>query len=164
MSIIKKIFFLAILSLFSCQNNDDNNDPQSFDYTCCDENPFEATNVDNLDQSLGEIIANSYTTPNQDGYHENLGFMNLDYYPNNNITIYNSNEEVIFQTSNYQTDDAPLFPLENNIPRDGVYKYKLVVENEETFLEFGYFCVITDAETSTALCEMTDFDPIILGI
>ncbi|MFK5879243.1 MAG: gliding motility-associated C-terminal domain-containing protein [Flavobacteriaceae bacterium] len=165
---MKKILFsLIILSLYGCPNDEIiiDEEPQDATHSCCGENPFENTNVNNLDESLGEISMWPIVTHNNDGFNDFLIIDNLIHYPNNELTIFDKNEAIIFQTSSYGvTGIEDVFPrisdyTNNTLPIDGVYKYKLVVENEDTFLKFGFICLITrdapDSPMSTAECDLT---------
>ena len=96
---------------------------------------------------------------------------NINLYNNHTVTIYNSNNEVIFENTNYG-EFPNYFPSEQqngNLPySDGTYKYKIVVENEQTFLKSGTFCLFTNnpvIEQNFSECDpLTDsFDPIISG-
>ncbi len=168
----KYLILIVIIIFYGCPDGDDDQItlPPTIEVSCCGTNPYQDTNVDNLDQSQGEIKTLPYITPNNDGINDSWSIDNLNYYPNNTITIYNSNNEIIFQTNEFGSTENPFFPLQENVingilPVEGVYKYKLVIENEETFLKYGYFCVIVDysnlSTTDTTGCSSAYPDPIL---
>ncbi len=162
---MKKILFLLILlSLYGCPNDEiiTHEEPQEEAYSCCGENPFVSTNINILNEFLGQINVLTIVTPNNDAFNDHLIVDNLIHYPNNKLTIFDKNETVIFQTDSYgSTGIEDVFPrisdyTNNTLPMDGVYKYKLVIENEATFLEYGFICVITqdsDSLMSTVECN-----------
>ena len=170
----KLLLLLLVLSLYGCPNDEIiiDEDPQEIAYSCCGENPFENTNVNNLDETLGEISIWPIVTHNNDAFNDHLVIDNLIHYPNNELTIYDKNEAVVFNTFSYGANGAEdIYPrisdyTNNTLPLDGVYKYKLVIENESTFIEFGFICLITrdspDSNMSTAECDPSiNPDPIL---
>ena len=119
---------------------------------------------------MAEIEVFTIVTQNGDAYNDMFSIRNIDLYPNHTVTIYNSDNEEIFQNTDY-TDILNLFPGypqdENNGAAgvsNGTYKYKIVIENEETFRKSGSFCVYTwaDPEPNFDGCNLrSQFDPII---
>ncbi|WP_040278844.1 T9SS type B sorting domain-containing protein [Psychroserpens damuponensis] len=175
---IKQIKFLIILSsiftLFAC-GNDDNNTQETQDVFegCCSPDPVFGPNVDNLDQSAGEIKVDNIFTPNGDAFNDVLEIENIDLYDNHSVTIYDINDNIIFESNNYGNEND-LFPIgqqgENGVvgTPDGTYKYKVVIENEGTFRESGTFCLFTqfmNVEQNFSECNPLEegFDPIISG-
>ena len=165
---------LAIGVFFSCGSDDRNNEEEPDVFLgCCSANPVFGENVDNLDQSLGVISVDNLFTPNGDGYNDLFGILNIELYDNHTVTIYNSDDQVVFESSNYGVGND-FFPLENQgengvdgIP-DGTYKYKVVVQDEQTFFKSGTFCLFTNnsvAEQNFSDCDplANGFDPIISG-
>ncbi len=148
------------------EDNEPEQQPETETFLCCGENPFASENIDNLDQSPGEINVFPVFTPNGDAYNDTFRIENLDLYPNNSVTLYDLNDNEIFSTDNYGNNN---FYGGNLNIEDGSLKYKIVVENEQTFVEYGYVCVVTwngegDSEFSFYNeCSLGSnfFDPII---
>lgn len=89
---------------------------------------------------------------------------NLDKYSFNALTIYDLNDKIIFTTENYGKNDNSF--LGDNI-KSGTVKYKLVVENELTFVEYGYVCIVKTEEDGKVFsveteCAFPSDDPIIV--
>jgi gliding motility-associated-like protein len=177
-STILSTILLLMLLTFSCEENNDDPEPEPETFLCCGENPFASSSVDNLDQTMGEIEAVGMFTPNGDGFNEHFEIQNIEFYENNVVTIYDSNDNVVFETQNYNNVDETVFPQEpsenafiginqgnNSELQFGSYKYKIVIENETTFLEYGYVCFIREPEQANGMsffgCTDTEFDPII---
>lgn len=172
------LFFLIIImsiSLTSCGNDDNNQDEDVF-AACCSGEPAFGPDVDNLDQSEGEIVVDNLFTPNNDAFNDRLQIENIEFYSNHIVTIYNNEDEVVFESNDYGSDLNELFP---NVPYgefgvegmpDGTYKYKVIVENEQTFSKSGFFCLFTNnpvIEQNFAECEplqQGEFDPILTGL
>ncbi|MBR9914092.1 MAG: hypothetical protein GYB32_04585 [Algicola sp.] len=173
----KQIKFLIAIGLWfmivSCGNDDNNREedlPQNIYEGCCSTEPVFGPNIDNLDQTAGEIEVYTIVTQNGDGINDLFSIRNIELYPNHSVTIYNAENEQIFQSTNYVngTDFFPGYPQDedngaNGIP-NGTYRYKLVIENEETYRKSGSFCVYTwiDEAPNFEGCNLgTEFDPII---
>jgi hypothetical protein len=140
--------FIAIIMLmvsFTSCGDDDNNQEEDVFAGCCSEEPVFGPNVDNLDQSVGEIIVYNLFTPNGDGINDYFGIENIELY-NHTVTIYNSEDEVIFETNSYASP-GDFFPnavqTEQGMAEypDGTYKYKIVVESEQVYRKSGTFCL-----------------------
>lgn len=157
---MKKIFLLlSIAFLYGCPEDDIAEELTEIEYKCCGENPFESTNIDNLDQSAGEIIPAPFFTPNNDGINDIWEISNLSLYSEGSLEIFNSNDESIY----FSTAFIQYPGWDGNNVADGIYRYKLIVENEETYLQQGFFCKIStiNSRLSTAECNPNNFDPII---
>ena len=160
--IILASIFLSTLITFNCNNSDDpEQQPEPETFLCCGENPFENMNVDNLDQSMGEIKAGGVLTPDGDGLNDSFFIQNIALYPANSVTIYDMDNTVVFQTDAYESNP---FDGQNEMNGSelpfGTYKYKIVVENESTFVEYGYVCLLRDyseaGDFSFANCFVED--------
>ena len=158
-------FFLCFLIIISCNEDDD------FEFNCCGENPFAETNVDNLEVSLGGKVMrrNIPLTPNNDGINDRFFFINIESHPNNTFVIFDSNDNIVFETEGYNSNTNAFPSLEDlqtgNVPEQGVYRYRLVIENEDVFLEEGLFCLILedDETVDTSGCDLSNGDPLITG-
>lgn len=173
-------FLIAVIGIFTlsaCGDDDDNNQEEIDVYLgCCSPDPVFGPNVDNLDQSQGEIKVANIFTPNGDAYHDALEIEHINLYDNHTVSIYTDSDELIFESGNYNTAviGGEFFPNveqgENGaegIP-DGTYKYKIVVENEQIFMESGTFCLFTnyqEVDQNFSECNPLEngFDPIISG-
>lgn len=174
--------FIPILLLMTVTTScgDDDETPQEVDVFlgCCSEDPVFGANVNNLDQSTGgEISVSDIITPNNDGVNDRFGINNIQNYDNHTVTIYASNDDIILESTNYGSDTGEFFPWQqaqgsfialDDIP-DGTYKYKIVIENENTFFKSGTFCLFTNnpplAQQNFSECiEPGDFfDPTLSG-
>ena len=138
---IFRLIILIFLFTIACNNdNDSEEEPEQETFLCCGENPFSSDNVNNLDQSAGEISVFPLLTANGDATNDYFWVNNLELYDNNSVTLYDLNDNVIFSTDDYGIDNLYGGILDID---DTSLKYKVVVENEQTFVEFGYVCVIT---------------------
>ncbi len=147
--ILTLILFSSILTM-SCNDDDENEpEPDLITFLCCDENPFENENVDNLDQSLGEINVFPFFTPNGDAYYDVFGIENIEHYPNNSVKLYNLNNDIVYSTENYNYSNNALGWTNSANLESGTYKYKVVIEDEQTFVEYGYVCLVKTAEDGT---------------
>lgn len=152
--------FLILVVNYSCNSNDSNTEQKT--YLCCGENPLQSKNIDHLDQTAGKINISKVFTPNEDAINDCLLVENLDKYSFNTLTIYDLNDKVLFTTENYGASDH--FCGENI--KSGTVKYKLVVENEQTFVEYGYICVVKTEDdgklfSAETECPSLSDDPII---
>ncbi|MFD2915881.1 T9SS type B sorting domain-containing protein [Psychroserpens luteus] len=166
---------MSVFTILSCGEDDNNNvEEQDVFEGCCSPDPVFGPNVDNLDQSAGAIVVDNIFTPNGDGYNDLFGIENIELYENHTVTIYDIEDNVVFESNNYGNENN-YFPTgqqgENGVTEtpDGTYKYKVVIENEETFRESGTFCLFTqfmDVEQNFSECNPLDqgFDPIISGL
>jgi gliding motility-associated-like protein len=172
---IKLIIVISCLSalMIACNSSDNNNDEQDIFLGCCSEEPVFGSNVDNLDQSLGEIIVYNLFTPNGDGYQDLFGIENIELYDNHTVTIYNSDDEVVFESTDYGGGNE-YFPVgmqgENGVEGipDGTYKYKIVIVNEQTFFKSGTLCLFgdytaLDTQNFSDCNPASNFDPILTG-
>ncbi|WP_353778086.1 gliding motility-associated C-terminal domain-containing protein [Winogradskyella sp. 3972H.M.0a.05] len=167
-SILSLLVFTMILS---CNNNDDNQNEQNEYFGCCSTDPVFGANVDNLDQSAGEIEVFTIVTPNNDAVNDGFGIRNIELYPNHTVTIYNSDNEQIFESTNYAFPNNFPDHTQNNSNGNasfpnGTYRYKIVIENEETFRLSGSFCMFTfpDPEPDFTGCNLGGFDPVISNV
>lgn len=164
-----------MFSFMSCEDNNNNQQEEDVFAGCCSDAPEFGPNVDNLDQSVGgEISVSHILTPNGDGFNEFFGVINIENYPNHSVTIYNSEDQIVFESSNYVAFEN-LFPdvefaQVNTVYPDGTYKYKIVIEDEQTFTKSGTFCLysgnplIAAEEQNFSEClEAGEFDPIVVG-
>ena len=82
-----------------------------------------------------EVVAPNVITPNGDGINDLLVFQFLDYYPNNNLTVYNRWGNLIFEKAGYANDwNAKEFS-------DGTYYYVLTIQGQEEAVR-GFFELI----------------------
>lgn len=170
------VIFLITMSLSSCGNDDNNQDADVFSGCCSGLTAF-GDDVDNLDQSQGDIIPDNIFTPNGDANNDRFPIENIDLYDNHTVSIYNINDELIFESNDYGSSLDELFPVEPQndngvvgVP-DGTYKYKIVVENEEIFKKSGFFCLFTNnpplEQQNFAECNPLapgEFDQILTGL
>jgi len=159
--LISIILFLFLT--FSCNDSNEDSEPELETFLCCGENPFENSNIDNLDQTLGEIEAFGMFTPNGDGINDHFEIQNIEFYENNTVTIYDLEDNVVFETQSYNNVDETVYWQSSQNAFKGVdqstnaelafgsYKYKIVIENESTFLEYGYVCFIREPEQANGI-------------
>jgi len=162
------LIFICLVLTFSCNNGDENeSESESITYLCCNENPFVSQNVDNLDQTNGEISIYPIFTPNGDAYYDTFLIENIQHYPNNFVTLYDLNNDIVYTAENYgNTNDFGWMNFDDL--ESGSYKYKVVIENEQTFVEYGYVCLVRTVEDGANFSFFTEcssfepyFDPII---
>tara|TARA_R110000796_G_C14346717_1_gene411033 strand:- start:83 stop:610 length:528 start_codon:yes stop_codon:yes gene_type:complete len=164
------LILICSLLLINCNdNNEPTNELESEIFLCCGDNPFTSENIDNLDQTAGEITVFPYSTSNGDSVNDYFRVDNLEFYPNNTLTIFDLEDNIVYTASNYNQQDFSLFFPNNNEVSNGTisigtYKYKIIVENEQTFVESGYFCLFeNDTSFVNGLIECGNgiFDPVV---
>ncbi len=69
------------------------------------------------------VVISNLITANGDGYNDVWNIQNIEYYPNNKVTIYNRNGMVVFSQENYNNSWNGTF--NNNQLPDGTYYYVL---------------------------------------
>lgn len=132
---------ICLSLLTSCNDNNESiNEPETETFLYCGENPFINQNINNLDQTAGEIKVFPLLTANGDNNNDYFSVENLEQYSFNSVTLYDLNNNIVFSTENY--GGTNLYGGNLNI-EDGSLKYKVVVQNEQTFVEYGYVCIVT---------------------
>jgi len=176
-STLLPLLLLGSILTLSC-NDDNEGEPEVETFLCCGQNPFANSNINNLDQAFGAIEPVEFFTPNGDGYNDHFEIQNIEFYENNTVTIYDLEDNIVFETQSYNNIDETVFPQnptensfigENQITNSelefGTYKYKIIIENEDTFLRYGYLCFIREAEQANGMgfydCIESPFDPIL---
>ena len=151
----RAVFFISLILMinYGCSSNDSNTEKKTF--LCCQENELQSKNIDNLEQTAGKINVISVFTPNDDGVNDCFVVENLNKYSNSSLTIYDLNDKILSTTENY--GESNTF-CGNNI-ESGTLKYKLVVENEKTFVKFGYICLIRTEEEGKIFSAETECAP-----
>ncbi|NDV42500.1 gliding motility-associated C-terminal domain-containing protein [Flagellimonas sediminis] len=134
-------YFVLGICFISCSSDGPDNLRSTF--KCCTENID--GNVKNLplqeNGEIADVMVTNVITPNGDGINDYWLIQNLYLYPNNKVEIYNSLDQLIFSQEGYESGGA-YFPPDNIA--QGSYRYKIVIENEETYLQQGYLCVVTE--------------------
>ncbi|WP_053990589.1 gliding motility-associated C-terminal domain-containing protein [Mangrovimonas sp. TPBH4] len=158
------LFFVSALALIGCTNNDNNQTEEEL-YLCCKENALAANDVNNLDQNAGTITPFPYMTPDGDGYNDFFIIENIEEYPNNTVTIYDMQDNLVFSAENYNNSfDTSFWGVNENLP-NGSYRYKIIVEDEATYIANGYLCLIIDFDQEpkfiSSECAEVKFDPMI---
>jgi len=139
---MKKFTLLLVAIIFiSCSDNQTAPEPELEAFLCCGENPFLSENINNLDQSLGEISIIPVFTPNNDGVNDIFRIENIELYSYNSVTLYDLNNNIVYSTENYDSESNHLGGTNTDL-ETGTYKYKIVIKNEQTFVEYGYVCLV----------------------
>lgn len=143
-----KYRILLILLIFTtiiigCKDDDPETQVETF--LCCGDNPFASLNINNLNQTQGKIIIPDVFTPNSDGLNDTFIIPSLTSYSNHSVTIYDLNDNVIYES--YENNGFIVWfnGKKQNIGEElefGSYKYKVVIENEQTYLKYGYLCLV----------------------
>ncbi|WP_179319343.1 T9SS type B sorting domain-containing protein [Winogradskyella helgolandensis] len=169
-------FLLLTILVISCGDDDNNQGEEDVFSGCCSGLTAFGEDVDNLDQSQGDIIADNIFTPNGDGINDYFQIENIELYNNHEVTIYSIDDEVVFQSTDYGSGFNNFFPVQTqgyfgvDGLADGTYKYKIVVENEQIFKRSGFFCLFTNnpsIEQNFAECDPLqpgEFDQILTGL
>lgn len=161
----------GILLCISCNNNEDSpSEEENVFLGCCSVDPVFGDNVNNLDESEGEIKVYNILTANNDGFNDKFSIENIQLYANHTVSIFYE-DNLVYSSSNYGESNN-FFPviIDNNFDdlAEGTYKYKIVVENEDTYLKSGTFCLVKGLQpegVSFADCENSNgFDPALNGL
>ena len=132
----KKIFIFLSILIFSCSKNS-----SSTKFTCCtDEINGNVNNLQIPDTVDVQIQAFNVITPNGDGINDFLFIRDLFLYPNNNVQIFDNRNRLVFEDSGYLSEQNV---FDATGLKEGTYRYKIVIENEEIFLLQGFLCVVT---------------------
>ncbi|WP_344712831.1 gliding motility-associated C-terminal domain-containing protein [Winogradskyella damuponensis] len=104
-------------------------------------------------------------TPNGDAFNDTFGFINMALYQNITVTIFDLDDNTIYSSENYELPDN-VWPVNVDSLDSGTYKYKVVIENEQTFVEYGYVCLVKTPEDGAEFsfvneCSLDFFDPIL---
>ena len=110
---------------------------------------------------------------NNDAINDAFGIVNIENYDNHTVTIYDIDDNIVFESSNY-VGFGNLFPdgeqgqFGSENYSDGTYKYKIVIENEDVFRKSGTFCLFGDFsaldEQNFSDCTIgSQFDPALTG-
>ena len=157
--------FISTFLLFGCNNDDDEPQPEMEMFLCCGDNPFQNTNVDNLDQSDGIINAIEICTPNGDAFNELFTVENIQFYPNRTVSIFDLNDNLVYESDGFDVAFDGRNQATNEVLEEGSYRYKIVIENENIFLREGYVCLVRlmppQGEIDGIECLEGSFDPII---
>nr|WP_321230311.1 gliding motility-associated C-terminal domain-containing protein [uncultured Psychroserpens sp.] len=146
------MILLSIFTMFSCGDDDNNNLEEPLLFNCCGNTSLDNTDINNLDESAGVIMPFEVITVNGDGLNDLFFPQNINLYPNNEVTIYNTNDDVVFSGMGYGLNNV-FFPLNSNSTTfpEGTYRYKIVIENEQTYVNNGFFCLIKPISIEDAI-------------
>ncbi|MFD0962723.1 T9SS type B sorting domain-containing protein [Pseudofulvibacter geojedonensis] len=165
--IIKPLLALSIL--LSCSSSDNDETPEEDTFLCCGENPFQ--NINNLNEGNEVITVYEAFTPNGDGLNDFFGIRNIELYNNTTVSIYDLNDNLVFEIQNYASTPFHYFSGYHHITNEelpfGSYKYKIVVENEQTYLNQGYLCIIrhfsdANGHSFNSCIDISGIDPLII--
>lgn len=165
--------FILVSSIFFSCNDDDSNATNAGEINvfenCCSDLPVFGDNVDMLDQSQGEISIRKIVTANGDGYNDSFAVQNIELYTNYTLTVYNPSGVIVLEATNNSSLNYYPQVVNNNYDAviDGTYKYKIVVENEQTFLKSGTFCLLKEFQpddVSFSDCGDVGPDPVLTGL
>lgn len=92
-----------MFQIFSCSDKTEQ-EPKLDTFLCCGENPFSNSNIDNLDQTIGEIIPSGAFTPNGDGINDSFKIQNIEFYTNHSVIIYDIDNNIVYETTNYENN------------------------------------------------------------
>ncbi len=152
------LFFTGFL-LLSCSDDDSSEN----EFLCCTEELDGNVNnlADNPDlAALVDIEVFNYFTPNGDGVNDFFRVRNIQQYENHSVEISRLNGQVVFESENFQFfsgDDLP----------EGSYRYKIIIENENTFLLQGYLCLVREFQEDFTFgpgCPTSNIPDPILGL
>lgn len=137
---ILRIFLIPIFLAINIGCKKNNFDFEIF--LCSSDHPLSAQNVYKLDQNSGILFFPNVFTPNQDGLNDAYFIPNINLYPNYLITISDLNDTIVYDSE----ENGPFFDGKNKNTGEelkyGSYQYKVVIENEQTFLQYGYLSII----------------------
>jgi len=163
MKLIKFSLIVLITILFiQCKNDEKTEveEPQTF-LCCTSRAPFETENIDilNLENTDGFIIPDVFS-PNMDSMNDSFviqftsleGLVSLEHI---SVIIYDLEDNIVFENINLDINGGNWFDGKDQNGEElyfGSYKYKVVIENEQTFVKYGYVCLVRNHS------EIGDFD------
>lgn len=104
----------------------------------CIPDTSESVTVTVLPKALDDIPG--LITPNADGFNDTWRIKGIRNFPNNTITIFNSDGSIVFSQNNYQNDWGGTFNGQS-IP-DGTYYYIIEIDDTQKFLFKGSLEVV----------------------
>jgi len=133
----KMLYWVFLCTTFLGCKSDDDILPT---FLCCAENPFASTNIEEI--NVFEVF-----TPNGDGFNDFFLVQNIEFYPNNSVTIFDLSDNIIFEMAGYNNDNRVFWGVNTTTGVElnfGSYKYKIILGNGQ-FPEFGYVCFIRNS-------------------
>lgn len=136
------IYLLLFILNISCEKKEESN--KDVQFLCCTDHPKSNQNIDNLNSSE-QIYVSPLVTGNDDGINDFLFIRNIHLYSDNILTIYDIEDNMIFKTIGYNNLNNVFSGRNNDLSLEyptGTYQYRLIIENEDTFVENGYLCLV----------------------
>ncbi len=161
---LRHLFFFTGFLLLSCSDDDSSEN----EFLCCTEELD--GNVNNLAgnpdlAALDDIEVFNFFTPNNDGVNDRFFIGNIENYPNHSVEIFRLNGQSVFETNNYGFGGGDLFEGEGL--SQGSYRYRIVIQNEDTFLLQGYLCLIRELQEDFPFgpeCPISNIPDPIIGL
>lgn len=126
--------------MFGCENDEQ----KAETFLCCSDNPFSSTNINtlgNVDYRIPDVF-----TPNEDGNNDEFIIAGLDTSYDYSIVIYDLNDVIVFTFKKGDNNTINWFDGKNQKTGEnlafGTYKYKIVIKDEQSFLQQGYVCIV----------------------
>ena len=94
--------------------------------------------ISSLDDS--KVVANNILSPNGDGVNDTRIVKNLEFYPNNKVTVYDRAGNIVYSKQGYMNDWAGTY--QGNILNQGTYYYLVDLGNEKKMT--GFITVVRD--------------------
>ncbi|MEN1784077.1 MAG: gliding motility-associated C-terminal domain-containing protein [Bacteroidota bacterium] len=140
------VLLICFSTFLSCQN-DDNNSGQLI---CCsnriDNNINKLSDFEEF-ESLDDIQVFNWFTPNGDGLNDVFFIQNIQQYENHSVEIFRLNGELIFESKDYGSGNLTTYFTGEGLSQ-GSYEYRVIIENENIFLEQGFLCLITKIQSN----------------
>ena len=94
--------------------------------------------ISSLDDS--KVVANNILSPNGDGVNDTRIVKNLEFYPNNKVTVYDRAGNIVYSKQGYMNDSAGTY--QGNILNQGTCYYLVDLGNEKKMT--GFITVVRD--------------------
>ena len=159
--IFKNFYFVIILCLLFLNCKDDDQE-EIETFLCCGDNSFSALNVNNLSETSPKVLIPNVFTPNSDGINDTFIIPSLAPYPNHFITIYSLDDKIIYESYKNGVVTVWFDGKNQNTVEEvayGTYKYKVIIENEQTYVQNGYLCLLRNKSESNGFDFSNCFAP-----
>ena len=151
------------------QAGTDPNDASSFPdllFNCCNNNSLNDMDINTIVDPNMEVDIPEVITPNGDGINDSFLIWNVELYPGNEFSIYDSNDNLVFETTGYSASNffQGINSITDEALPDGTYRYRLAFQDGtgNTNIRNGFVCIVTQFYSDISFQECNvGFDPLL---